>query len=360
MASRILLGLPQISNSFPYSTKTNLSYSPKKPKELHSPITRRSPKAFKRAKVLSSLPKVRAVSSTPNNGLLNWPNLKTTQLSNQACQPETPKKCKSTQRIYWAKRNTFKPVLIINFEGVLGDHFRLSWSKEQPKTLIRKGVRLAFGKLKEEFLIVLVLSYQEKTSFEVLNMFIKKVGYLDAAYVRESKETPKFRQDYSQIYEDFNIFNCEIPDKVLLVTSLQIDMFEVKQRQGEALIYEKSASSNKRYICNFAPSLSAKYSCSPVTLLVSHFQMATVFSFAKVSKLIFELHSKESFFKGLASVQAHKILKLPIPQQNTNLPPIMPSPSKLDSPSIYFVVFECNPTEQLQPPRVIRPLTRFN
>ncbi|CAI2364137.1 unnamed protein product [Moneuplotes crassus] len=166
-----------------------------------------------------------------------------------------PRTCQSTQtkRLCMKRRAEMagKPILIINFHGVLGC-LRKSNSNIDDLCKVKKYyqqtqekdvfIRQASGKnlksLMGSFQIVLFINKYAKRHETFINIVESRVGdVFDAIYTRCSYKNDNKVVDYSQIYEDFCIKTEDIDNKVAVLCPINMETEEVKDREREELLF---------------------------------------------------------------------------------------------------------------------------
>jgi hypothetical protein len=163
-----------------------------------------------------------------------------------------PLKTTFTTRISWARRSTHsnKPLLLLNFEGVLGQWYRPGYG-EPYEVYFRQGWEQGVKILMEMFLVVLITSLCKEKRGKVLDIFTTKGVCFDAIYKQRKTDGTSFELDYSQIIQDFG-FQQHI-SSILILSSIGLDHEELKDRSGLALLREKTTSRHRRYLCHCCP-----------------------------------------------------------------------------------------------------------
>ena len=175
---------------------------------------------------------------------------------------DTPVVTYSSERLQWSKRLLpTMPVLVMNFEGVLGDYFKSSaWEANGESLFLRSAWDRGLRILQECFYLVLFCSLKPTRAQELLQFFRKKGFVFDAVY---RTTTPNCFQNYSQVAEDFKLQDSS---SVLVVSSLNLDEKEITARKGKDLLSDNSVSKHKRLRVKGCP----EGSCKPLTVLVSN------------------------------------------------------------------------------------------
>ena len=146
----------------------------------------------------------------------------------------------------WSKQLQFKRrlemenknLIVINFEGVIGDIFKDNiWQDQKEKLHIRKDAIKGLRELLYHFQVVLFFHSPTINYDKILKYFAKKSVVFDGVYASEnsnqwlSKSQGRFKkslkysehvQNYSQISNDFGILH-EALGKMLIVTSIWLD-----------------------------------------------------------------------------------------------------------------------------------------
>lgn len=163
--------------------------------------------------------------------------------------PTSKPRWKWTERVRWARRPLFSeaPLLILNFEGVLGDYFNDNfWDKQPSRLYLRAGWLRGLRQLSRSMQLVLMAS----TSRDKLEMLLevmddRKVKF-DAVYRRHCRNE-RHLLDYSQVLKEMDP-KGSVADSVLVISSLMLDDAEIAQRTGQELVYDASASLDKRWV----------------------------------------------------------------------------------------------------------------
>lgn len=158
-----------------------------------------------------------------------------------------PSKSEFSERVYWNKRVLGDmPLVIIVFEGVIGDFARRSlWENKGTDMLMCPGWANGLKSLSQHSYIALISAFPLENLNFLQDFFLHNGVGLDAIYRKTSQ--PRHLQNFSQIFSDFLNY------KAIILSSVGIDRNELESRQGMDLIYEKSMSSHKKIICNMCP-----------------------------------------------------------------------------------------------------------
>ena len=140
------------------------------------------------------------------------------------------------------------------------------------------------------FQIVLFLSKYRKKQDSIINILENKVGdVFDSIYTRLSYKNDNRVIDYSQIYEDFNIQDHEIENKVMVVCPINLEPEEVKDRSREELLFidDNQNWTYKDLIASCIPMNSTEH-CNPLSILVTAIstQSSKMVPFAKLTKFL--------------------------------------------------------------------------
>lgn len=159
----------------------------------------------------------RSISASHTPGLMKHNTNKRLDYSYTLTNP----KADFSERLAWSRRtsNSGKPLLIIVYTGVLGDYFfETLWSEER-KHYLAPNLTKGYGKLKEHFQIVLFIGLGKKLAEPILKNLKSLSITFDAVYRRRKQSSEYFRQDYSQIYSDFEISNKYVRTSVYVIYS---------------------------------------------------------------------------------------------------------------------------------------------
>lgn len=249
----ILEGLFEPYNSpFPYFTRIMKQISKIKPTE--KPYHYKLPKAYYECKCIS---KSQITHKSPKNPQVKM--AKVPSYEEFSKQIPTLKCIKfSMQTVKYESH-----IIILNFEGVLGSYIS--------EICIKPGTLKNIKKLGKFFRIVLVLQTPEDKTKVILSIFQNLNIFLSAVYYRlnsfQNFELSKL-QDYSQIYNDFNIEN---PEKQVVVIASHKYMENVKDNPLD-VISSKVGLSHKLRI-ERSPFPCEKYKQIPITILIPNYQI---------------------------------------------------------------------------------------
>lgn len=178
--------------------------------------------------------------------------------TNTQTMPNTKAMSEWSKRIYFNKRGEMssKNLLIIIFDGVIGDCFKKNlWEEGPVKLYFRRGVIKELKRLKEDFQLALFFVSEDIKARKILKYFTTKDIFFDAVYKsrnhsRFMKKTMKniskkplkyseFIQDYTQVYADFGLQN-RVSEKVLIVTSIALSPEDMERKGEDLLCYSVS------------------------------------------------------------------------------------------------------------------------
>lgn len=158
-------------------------------------------------------------------------------------------KWEETARVLWRRRTVCRayPVLILNFEGVVGDYMKSApWTYAQDFYL-RPGFDRSLLDLLTKFQVVLMTALPKVHRNTLLDILEKRHGIVfDAVYKKRKTDGTSFVLDYSQVLLDFSIDSGL--EAVLIITSVGIDQEDLAVREGPELIKDDSVSSRRRFL----------------------------------------------------------------------------------------------------------------
>ncbi|OMJ95869.1 hypothetical protein SteCoe_592 [Stentor coeruleus] len=177
-------------------------------------------------------------------------------------------------------------IIILNFEGVLGCYIS--------EICIKPGTLRNIKKLEVFFKIILVLQTNEDKANRIISIFKGLNINLSAIYQRQDRyknlELRKL-QDYSKIYEDFNIKDLE--KQVFIIASHKF--LENVEENPHKVISSKVGLSHKLCV-DRAPFTCKGYEKPPVTVLLPNFQIKNNNRILK--KLIRQVYAVEKIGHG--------------------------------------------------------------
>jgi hypothetical protein len=156
---------------------------------------------------------------------------------------------KWTERILWRRRTQFKnaPLVIINFEGVIGDYFKENFWDSRPASLyLRPGWLQGLRQLGKSMQLAIMACCDEGKLLRLLTILDDRKVNIDAVYRRHSYADARHILDYSQVLAEFEVSDSA-SDRVLVISSLSLENTEIERRSGLELVYEATASIGKRW-----------------------------------------------------------------------------------------------------------------
>ena len=198
-----------------------------------------------------------------------------------------------------------KPIVVLFFEGVIGDIFQQTGSKDTQLGLqrssyasrrqkegygmyFRSGAVKGLRQIASLFQTVVFCKSGNKKKVErVKEWLIKNNLSVDALYASTRKE-PKAYEDFAQLYIDFNILDeRKVAEKLLFVNSVELSANDVRHRANdEDMLFQAytstAASSSENFNVSFLPfSLSYSDSSGPAVDSTQHSQNTSKASTAK-------------------------------------------------------------------------------
>lgn len=189
-------------------------------------------------------------------------------------EPKTAEDAEFTTRLQFHRRKDHSDhlLVIIVFEGVIGDTFKKNlWSEDPPRLHLRPNAIHSLKKLAEHFQLALIL-LSDKTDFAKFDSLCSQEDFsFDAVYrssntarweSRLAKETvvggrerQRVRsleytghvQDYSQVYLDFGI-TCDVLCKVLILASIAVDPEELSSKTNADVLYWNGPFETKKFL----------------------------------------------------------------------------------------------------------------
>mmetsp|Transcript_24268 Transcript_24268/g.43184 ORF Transcript_24268/g.43184 Transcript_24268/m.43184 type:complete len:436 (+) Transcript_24268:290-1597(+) len=204
-------------------------------------------------------------------------------------EPKTGEEGEYTTRLQFHRRKDFcdKLLVIVVFEGVVGDTYKEDlWSEEPPQLHLRPNAINSLKKMSESYQLALVL-LSEKTDFSKFDTLCSQEDFsFDAVYLSNNslrwekqtcKTTDKMRlkqleftkhiQDYNQVYLDFEI-TYDVLCRVLVLTSIAVDPEELPSKAHADVLYWNGPFDTKKFLVTGVP-VTLKYDAQvPVTVLV--------------------------------------------------------------------------------------------
>lgn len=205
-----------------------------------------------------------------------------------------------TERMRWDRRPSHanSPLVILNFEGVLGDYFEESfWTKRPACLYLRPGWLKGLRLLTKRMQLVLVASCSQGKLRKLLEILNERKVKFDAVYRRHSHKQERHLLNYSQILHEFHV-KKPVSDRTLVLSSIALEDAEIEKRFGQDLVYEPSMSLDKRWTCMNTPS-SHNASLRPAFCLVPNPRVQPGFSsmtFDTICNFVNELYMISSNF----------------------------------------------------------------
>jgi len=241
--------------------------------------------------------------------------------------PTTKVRWKWTERIRWRRRVQLKmaPLIILNFEGVLGDYFNENfWDGRVASLYLRPGWLRGLRILSKSMQLVLVASCSESKLFKLIALLDDRKVKFDAVYRRHNYLDDRHVINYSQVLSEFN-YKESAADRVLVISSLSLENSEIEQREGHALVYERSASLGKRWASLSIPTTSNDSSLPSVLLVPNpriqqNFNSITFDSISQAVDELFQITSTRSIFSFQVTINSidpsifYSVKKLALPR----------------------------------------------
>lgn len=158
------------------------------------------------------------------------------------------KKWEFTEKVQYNRRKIPDfPLVIIVFEGVIGDFYKKSlWDARASDMALCFGWCKGIEKIYQKAYVVVVSSSDSEKIGFICQLFQYKNVKVDGIYRRIGMQ-PGYFQDYSQIFHDFQVKTA------LVVSSLGLDIEEINTRQAWSILYEPSLSSDKKILAKMCP-----------------------------------------------------------------------------------------------------------
>jgi hypothetical protein len=156
---------------------------------------------------------------------------------------------KWTERIRWRRRPQLKqaPLVIVNFEGVIGDYFKENFWDSRPACLyLRPGWLQGLRQLGKNMQLAITASCDEGRLLRLLTILNDRKVTIDAVYRRHNYTDARHILDYSQVLTEFEVSD-NASDRVLVISALSLENAEIERRSGLQLVYEATASIGKRW-----------------------------------------------------------------------------------------------------------------
>lgn len=205
------------------------------------------------------------------------------------------------------KMTSYKEIIIINFEGIIGDFIpKIKPSYSQSELFFRSDVLIALKELQFSYQLVIVSATSMQRFIKVLNIISSNEIYLSGAYRLTPGSTPNNRRyqwmcNYGRIINDFLPSEQKDLGKVLIVSAVTIDPQEAVSA-GE--LHSETETLRPDFHVLRAP-VPDRTTGVPVTLLLPHIQLSTEpLGFDNICKVIHALLKSRSFITGY---QLHSI-----------------------------------------------------
>jgi len=267
--------------------------------------------------------------------------------------PNSPSRTYYNERLIWRKRKDKSfPLCILNFNGVLGDNYKMHSSDTESKFVFVEGVKSGLRLLNTEFYIVIVSWYSRKLTKQLIGLLEEQDIEFDALYiVRHRNLKYRFRHNYCQILEDFQVKDSF--NETILITSLVINREEMIERRGADLFYESTLSGCNRYTTIGLPPDCTELKVNPLCVLVPHCKTSEdKISLLELSKYI--LGIKNKCLGQLENADFDGVVSLPCEHQDL---PLIPQRPKSDS-GLRFLVYTFCRSRKLRPP-ISRKSSKF-
>ena len=211
-----------------------------------------------------------------------------TQYKNFAkIKPLTNKVHKLSERIHFARRSKVlnSKLMIISFEGVIGDYFSVSfWKPEAYSLHLRKEAFTSLQRLAAKY--QLVLWFNSHTKAKKFLQYIKRNVPIDAAYVLLPEVSNTTQVNYEQVYEDFQVGD-NVEYKVLVIAAYQSEL--LKDSNKPLLIHKLY---NNQILSRHIPLMivGSKYRSVPIVILVKDLRMCkNEISFTRIEEVVNKL-----------------------------------------------------------------------
>lgn len=169
--------------------------------------------------------------------------------------PLSKPKWPCTTRLLWKRRLTQRsaPLVIVHFEGVVGEFMRVEPWTAGVELCVREGVERGLVAILDKYQAVLVTMLGKEQRKYLLDLLKKRFGVVfDAVYKLRKSDGTSFLLDYSQILSDFAISPHKPPSpslhSTLILSSIGLNQEDLTYRQGLDLVCEPSVSHFRRYL----------------------------------------------------------------------------------------------------------------
>jgi hypothetical protein len=180
--------------------------------------------------------------------------------------PSTNKVYRNTKRVEFCRRMHMmdRPIVIIHFEGIIGNfHKERIWSEKNFKLITRgcaiNGLRMFWT----YFQVVIFIRKNLKKNIAKIKDWLKLKGVsFDAIYCTKYPHDA-IEEDYAQIYNDFGIASSkQIAKRIIVINSVDIDSMNIESNSElEKTIFDKQ---NVGVIFGLPYTISVHTSTSPV------------------------------------------------------------------------------------------------
>ena len=133
------------------------------------------------------------------------------------------------------------PLVIINFEGIIGEILTLPiFSPDAKKGLyLKNGVIENMKRLFNKFQLAIVTEIDSNRFMKILDYFKIYNIIFDGVYIREkTEESGELFSEYSHIFNDFEIEPEDVKWNVLLLCPILLENEEIKARSNEELVFD--------------------------------------------------------------------------------------------------------------------------
>eukprot|EP00826_Nyctotherus_ovalis_P005602 TRINITY_DN11273_c0_g2_i1.p1 TRINITY_DN11273_c0_g2~~TRINITY_DN11273_c0_g2_i1.p1 ORF type:complete len:328 (-),score=46.54 TRINITY_DN11273_c0_g2_i1:39-1022(-) len=185
----------------------------------------------------------------------------------------TSKVYKLSQRIYFSRRSNLlnNKLIIISFEGVIGDYFPASfWKPETYSLHLRKETLTCLQRLSKKYQIALWLNSPAKA--QKFLQYILRNTAIDAAYVFLGDSSNGLQMNYEQIYEDFQV-GGNVEKRVLIIAAYQCELVEDTDTDHVHITHKMY---NNEILSRHIPLITVGVKCkiAPIMILVQDLRMS--------------------------------------------------------------------------------------
>lgn len=136
------------------------------------------------------------------------------------CEKDPPQKYLQRISINRREHMGHKKLLIIQFEGIIGDFVGLPWESEPFNVYFRSNIFQTYDSLHKRFQIIIVFTENTLQKAEFILQLLQKSGIkLDGAYLNIKDPWIELPINYEQIYIDFGISDLDISERIILISS---------------------------------------------------------------------------------------------------------------------------------------------